>query len=274
MRCFALIFVLFFALLASPAAALNIDIGHDTWGLDSFYDVRTYHESHPKAGLMNHRGGWSVSIVFFDPVAADIGKVVYTFDSGTEGAQWSATYNSPMAYWWIDRMNYDYLLFLGNGEMFGSTVTAKVFDVNKKPVKFFMDGIKIGNTLSSSIPKDMPLPPIPVIKKNILLANGKCKLKFMFPFDEYFKEIRIRVFQDPAEGTGAEVQYKFPPNKEDPDPVIREVLKKGVPVEDNLKAIIPAEFQGREGRIEYRTEVNGYMLRGIQYFKLPMPEVE
>ena len=274
MRRFALIFVLFFALLASPAAALDIHIGQDTWGLDSFYDVRTYHESHPKAGLMNHRGGWSISIVFFDSVAADIGKVVYTFDSGTEGAQWSATYNSPMAYWWIDRMNHDYLLFLGHGEMFGSSVTAEVFDGLGNPVNFYMDGNPIGNTMSRPIPKDLPLPPIPVIKKNILLANGKCKLKFMFPYDENFKEIRIRVFQDPAEGTGADVQYRLKADGTGDTDVIKEVMKQGVPVEDKLKAIIPAEFQGREGRIEYRTQVNGYLLRGIQYFKLPVPEVE
>lgn len=261
--------------LAAPAAAIDMQLGQETWGLDSFYDVRTYHESHPDFGKMGNRGGWAISLVFFGPNAHLVDKVIFSFDTGLEGNQMDVIYNDPMVYWWINEMNYDFLIFAGHKNMFGTTVTATILDNGGGPVDIIdHNGFNIGNVLSRDIPKDLVLPPIPVIKKNILLANGKCKLLFMFPYDENFSNLRIRIFQDPADGTGAEVQYRLNPDGSGDIDVIKEIIRQGVPVEDKLKAIIPADYQGREGRIEYRTNINGYTMRGIQYFKLPVAEAE
>ena len=260
---------------AAPAAAVDIQLGDDTYGLDSFYDVRTYHESHPDYGKMRHRGGWAISMTFMRGLGDQIGKVVYKLDAGPEGNTMTVNFHTPMVYNWGGVLNHDYHLMLGSKMQFGGTLTATVFDKSGDAVNFVdYDGTtNLGNTLSIDISKDLPTPPIPVIKKIVLLANGKTRVKFLFPYDENFDSIRFRIFEDPSVGTGMEKEYNLWASG-DRDPQFRDVVSNGVLVEDMIKVIVPAKYQGREGRIEYRTKIDGYLLRGIQYFKLPVPEVE
>ena len=63
MRCFALILTVFFILLLSPAIAAELYQGEDFLGPENFFDIRTYHESHPKHDTTHDRGGWSVGFV-------------------------------------------------------------------------------------------------------------------------------------------------------------------------------------------------------------------
>jgi hypothetical protein len=261
---------------AAPAAAVDIQLGDDTYGLDSFYDVRTYHESHPDYGKMRHRGGWAVSMTYLGDFGPNVRNVVFDFDAGPEGNTMTVDYTSPMVYNWGGVLNHDFHLMLGSHYQFGGVVTATAYDQDGSPINVIHWDESIGNmgsTLSITIPKDLPTPPIPEIKKIVLLANGKTRVKFMFPYDENFTNIRFRIFEDPSVGTGMEKEYRLNADGSR-DPQFLDVMKDGVPVEDKLKIIVPAEYQGRTGRIEYRTSIDGYMLRGIQYFKLPVPEVE
>lgn len=264
MRYISLILIFLVAFFATPAIAADLYQGQDFWGPENFFDIRTYHESHPECGNANNRGGWSVGIVF--PESGNGPSIVDSVEIATgvsdEGAQHTIVYDSPMVYPWIGEMNHDYSIWFGHRMMMGDPITITPKDADGNLIDLHMgDGVTVLNSFVVEPSIDHALPPVPKIKHMAIKKSGELLVKFTAPYDVRNNHIRIRVYN--AEGSGAEWQKRYYP----PYQIEK---KDGRILPDKMKVFLPAEFAGRIARIEYRVyEDDGYMSRGIVFFRLP-----
>jgi hypothetical protein len=260
MRNGAIILILLFSLSVTPAIALDLYQGQDFWGAENFFDIRTYHESHPGSASIHNQGGWCAGIVFVGQDAELVDKVHITTGPSLEGARTKVVFKDPMVYPWLGDTMYDFSMWYGHRMTMGDNVEIRAFGKKNDPVIFNMEDGSIVNSLSVSPRVDVANPPIPVIKHMAIKKDGELMVIFTAPFDTRDNHIRIRIYN--AEGTGAEKQYKYFP----PYEIVR---NDGTIVPDKMKVLLPAEYAGRIARIEYRTLDDGYMCRGITFFKLP-----
>jgi len=265
MRYISLILALLVALVATPAMATDLFQDQDFWGLENYFDIRTYHDSHPSSDTANNRGGWAFGIVF--PASGDgdelVDKVVLEGAPSYEGgAVAKVVMDEPRVYPWLGETNYDFSTWIGHSAFFGFPVTITAYDAAGELINFHLSDGSVATSATVIPRRDAKLPPVPVIKRMAIKKDGQLMVKFTAPYDERSNQIRIRIFN--TEGTGAEWQERF-------NPPYQFIKKDGTVVPDEMKILLPAEFAGRIARLEYRTfeHDDNYMCRGIVFFKLP-----
>jgi len=263
--------ILFIVLLSVFVAVPSMAFvqGQDFY-INNFYDYRTYDASHPDANIQNKRGGWQIGISIFDPeMAAQTDHVVITGRNEAGDAERTTRIDKADVYDWLsDGTMHDYILFEGVDHTLCWTYEVQVFKADGTLIEIDLgDGI-LGDIIPVfPIAKDAPLPAVCKIKKMAIMRNGELKMKFTAPYHMDVNHIRIRLFDDAGNGLW---QARI-------DPPFEIVKNDGTVIPDMVKYVgIPAEYVGHPGRIEYRTNgPDGYMLRGITYFKLPeLEEVE
>ncbi len=241
-----------------PAMALDIIAGEDAW-VTSFYGHRTYDKSSPASGIVSSHGGWIVGLSVFNAAkAGEIGEVHII------GNRYIHVQTEADLYYWIDRDIYDYAVWIGHKLNLAETFEIQAFDTSGNPIYFSEDG---GGTFTTSLfvtpSTTAPMPPICSINNMKVKNNGDIQLIFTAPYkNNLARRILIRVFK--VEGTGADAQFVY-------NPPYEYLRADGSTKGDTVKATIPAEFSGREARIEYwlTEEGTGYRSRGIKYFTLP-----
>lgn len=263
MRYFSVIFLLVAAMMATPAAALDLTIGQDAV-VKNFYDVRTYHESHPASATPNDLGGWRIGLNIYDPLAAEVGEVRLVGDSTKVGAAFTISQTEPWVYPFLGKIYYDYSIYLGHKAMVSQPVEFQIFDLTGARMMFNLpdgtqtDSIFVFPSVTAA------LPPVCKIKHMAIMKTGELKVKFTAPYDDRNSQIRIRVYN--AEGNGAETQFKY-------NPPYQIVKNDGTVVPDKMLVLLPEVYAGRKARIEYRVfEEDGFMSRGMTFFKLPSLE--
>ena len=257
----------------TPAMALDLIQGEHFWGPDSWYDYRTYDESHPMHGKVFNRGHWYVgfSLHGMDPstpfLVENIDYIKITTATTPEGGNIDYVINDPLVYPWLGSTTYDYGMFIGHRMLLEAPMTISGMAKDGTPIVFHTWSEATGPVAETTMVTGIaaagqPNPPVVKIKKMMLRQDGSIRVKIQVPYDERFQQIRLRIFDE--ESLGAEWQETYK------DDVIR-FGRKGTNI------YIPGEFAGRTGRFEYRTDVEGspnvMFMRGMTYFKLPYLEV-
>lgn len=260
------IFTLIIALLvAAPAAALELNIGDDTYGLDIWYDYRTFHDSHPGHAVASPPGGWtSVLTVTNSDKAALLSRVELNMGTSVEGSEATIVYTKPSIYDWLGQTNYDYGIMNGNTSYLGQNITVSAYDLEGNPVMFVdNDAGTTLPTISKTVPLGTPMPPICNIKRMGIKKSGDLVVRFTAPEVDFNSQIRIRILD---ENGWAVHQEKYNPPYE--------IVKKDTTiVPDKMRVFLPGKYAGFTARIEYRVyDDNGFMARGITYFVLPSIE--
>lgn len=263
----AMLVAIMVMLMVVPAMAQNqqLILHEDFWGVDSFYDYRTYHESHPGSETARNHGGWIFGLTFDKPNAKGIvGSVIYETSPSIEGHTMTVTVDNPMEYPWVGSVFHDYSLFLGHRIIMGSPITVTPLDKAGNPIDIILDEFTTVNSLTVTPSVDHALPPICTVKRMAIKKDGQLMVKFTAPYDTRNNHIRIRVWD--ADNLGAEEQFRY-------DPPYEIHKKNGTIVPDKMRILLPGEYAGRQARIEYRVyEDDGYMSRGITYIVLPSLE--
>lgn len=251
----------------SVAMGTELYQSQDFWGPDSFFDIRTYHESHPNSDKARNHGGWIIGITFPHDGNGDelVDSVEISSSASPEGARMVVDYKDPMTYPWIGTTFDDYSLFLGHRMIMGETFTITPKDHAGQPIDLIMDDGSVQNSFVVSPSFDHALPPVCKVKRMAIKKDGQLMVKFTAPYDLRNNHIRIRIFD--AANVGAEVQFRY-------DPPYQITKKDGTIVPDKMKILLPGEYAGRQARIEYRTyeDDTGFMSRGITYVVLPSLE--
>ena len=259
-----LIGILMVMVMSGTAMTTDMHLGQDTWGLDTWYDYRTYHESHPGSQIAKAPGGWFSGITAFGDNASLINRVEQSFGLSWDGAIVKVVHEKPASYWWIDRQNYDWGFFSGHNAFIGQDVTLTAYDSDGNPINFIDGEVDLGTSLSATFPLETPTPTICKIKRMAIKKDGSLMVKFTAPYTDMNTQIRIRIFS--ADGLAGLAQLKF-------DPPYQFTKKDGTVVPDVIKTFIDGQYAGNQARIEYRKfHENGFMTRGITYFVLPSVE--
>jgi hypothetical protein len=254
--------------IATPAAALDLYLGQDTYGPETWFDKRTYHESHPGSSIQDMRDGWYAGCTVINPAkAALIEYALLQTSPSFDNSELRIFVDKPAVYPWMDEMNADFGTWLGHPASVGDNITFTMVATDGSPVRFIdHDGVTPLDLSSLTLKREALVVPTPDVKHMRILKSGELRLKVKIPYDLRDSHIRMRVMN--ADNTGLEYQEKiYPPY---------EIVKKDdTIIPDKIKITVPAEFQGRVARVELRVfESDGYMLRGMQYVTLPSLEEE
>lgn len=259
--------VLMVMLVSGTAMATSLMLGNegDTWGLDTMYDQRTYHESHPGSQFASHLGGWYTCITIFGPNANLVDKVVMNFGPTRDGGVSTITFEEPSSYEWLGNVHNDYGFLNGHRGYISTNATARAYDHDGNLINFIhWDGTDLGTVLTASAPAETPVPSICKIKRMAIKRDGRLMVKFTAPYTEMNSQIRIRIMNE--DGSAGIDQIRF-------DPPYQIVKNDGTIVPDKMKVFVEGQYAGHIARIEYRkTDDTGFMTRGITYFVLPSLE--
>jgi len=259
----AIIIVLFIA-FATPAMALDLYWETDWWGPHNFYEIRKYDKSYPDSNLAKNRGGWLVGILVFNAaLAGEIERVEITPSESNNGFISTTSISSPLVYTWPGELvSYDYSMFYATKNHFDNPITIKAMDLEGNPVNFYLQDGNVVDTLQTNLSTTALNPPVPEIRKMKTRANGNIVMVIDVPYTKLDRKLRVRIYEADGLST-ASIQNFDPPF---------EIVREDSSIDgDAFKTIIPAEFAGRKGRIEYRVfeEGTGFMCRGIRFFQLP-----
>ena len=254
-----------------PAPEMTYIIGQDLYE-NNFFDDRTYDQSHPNFGMQAHVGGWQVGITVFSPeLAANISRVEIVGTGGGH-SEYTTIITKPDVYGWMGQTFHDYVMFMGTAFLVCDQYEIRVYDQAGELIAFTFDGDphQVVHHVITVIPgKGNLAPSICRIKNMAIKKNGEIKMRFTAPAHPDADQIRIRLFDEYGNGI---YQQKI-------DPPFDIVQKNGNVIADMVKALIPPEYVGRTGRIEFRTKgadpyggEGSYTLRGITYFQLPVHE--
>jgi hypothetical protein len=235
-------------------------INYDDLYLSNMFDLRSFDPSHPRFGMMNSVGGWSVGIdIFNQEKAAQVGRVEIISVGGV--IEQKIVLTSPDVFVFFGDTLYMYGMWFGNSSQLAPQYDIFVYDLAGAPIPIQFPNGDPANTVYTE--KNLIEVPVVKIRKMAIKKSGEIKLKFTAPYDERADQIRIRIQGDNG---GFIDQFKYFPNTDGHYKIVR---KNGTVIMDKLKVFIPAEHAGRTGRIEYRVFENNYMQRGITYFQLP-----
>lgn len=259
--------VLVLVLFAVPAMALDLFLGEDTYGPESWIDIRTYHESHPGSQTQYMRDGWYIGATVLNAKADDIAFAEISISGGKDGAESVIKITKPAVYPWGNELNRDFGAWLSHDAVIGPNVTYTMYGTDGNPVRFIHwdENVEPFTSLTLPCKQDAQVVQPPVVKHMRITKSGDMIVKVKVPFDLRDNHIRMRVFN--ADNTGLEYQEKiYPPY---------EIVKKdGTVIPDKIKITVPAEYQGRNARVELRVFEDSFMLRGMQYITLPSLEDE
>jgi len=263
---------LIFEVLSLPVAETAI-VGEELW-LNSFYDDRTYDESHPAAAFQHNVGGWQVGISVFD---TDLANNISRVEIITSGV--TTVIAEPDVYGWLGKTMRDYVIFTGVKHWVKDQYEIFIYDHADQIIPFIFaqdPSQEMHNSVFLETGKDNALPPKCKIKNMAIKEKtGQVKMRFTAPADPNVNHIRIRLFD--ADGNGVFEQRIKPDEDGGVDDSVFEIVKKdGTSIPERVKVFLDSEWAGHLGRIEYRTigtdgEGYDYTLRGITYFKLPDP---
>ncbi len=237
-------------------------INWDDLYVSNMFDVRTFDPSHPRFGMMNSVGGWSVGIdIINQEKAAQVGRVEINSVGGA--TEQKIVLTSPDVFDFFGTTLYMYDISFGNSSQLAPQYDIFAYDLSGAQIPIQFPNGEPANTIYTE--KNQIQVPVSKIRKMAIKKNGEIKVKFTAPYDERADQIRIRIQGDNG---GFIDQFKYFP---DTDGHYKITKKNGIVVMDKLKVFIPAEHAGRTGRIEYRILENNYMQRGITWFQLPAP---
>ncbi len=263
MRYFSILFILAAIMMATPAAALDLTVGPEV-KVRNFYDLRTYHESHPMSAKIGNLGGWKVGLTVLGDKVDQVGEVRIVADPTIKNSVYSISQTQPWVFPWFGVDQNDYTMFFGHKAMIAQPFEFQAIDKGGDPVMFILsDGTPV-TSLYAEPSLTAATAPVCKIKHMAIKKSGELKVKFTAPYDTRNSQIRIVVYN--PEGTGAETNFKY-------NPPYQIVKNNGTIVPDKMKVFLPGEYTGRIARIEYRVfEDDGFMSRGITFFTLPSLE--
>lgn len=221
---------------------------------DAYFDVRTYDQSHPGYEKIANPGGWTVGVGCLAPRPANFDKLYYENADGANikvhgeiNILQSQNYGCAP---WGNNTICDWTIRYGSYWYVGDWMYVGVYDDQGEDDVLLYDKVL-------PLPRNLDRPPFCTVEKMAIKKDGELKFEFKAPYDTRNNQVRVRVFDE----AGTTMVYE---------------VKINPPYPKKVELLIPSEYQGRTGRIEYRVfdELGDpywmtYMSRGVTMFKLP-----